>query len=103
VEDAGFSVSALVAYFNFDGLAISKDKHWSYENNVYHFVTADNKTLNGIQKIRFIDKNFITKSEYKKHSSTIKSHCYTTGETCDKCDHSSTSKARVYHIQLVEA
>jgi copper chaperone CopZ len=65
VSDAGFSVGALYATFNFNGIE-PKDGTWfSYEGDTYHFVgDRPYHNLSGQYKLRFVDKSFMSKKEY---------------------------------------
>ena len=61
VEDAGFSVRDITAIFNFKNQKIEEDGHIDYGNDVLHFIGVPDQVLNGPVKLRFIDKQFVSK------------------------------------------
>lgn len=98
VEGAGFSVGMLIADFKFDNLSVSKDYHFSYENDTYHFVNVPDKTLNGVVSIRFVDKGLTSSKEHKKYVALTSMNCIKTGKSESCCK--TASKQRIYHVTL---
>jgi len=92
VKDAGFSVSNLVAVFNFDNVAVKNDFHYNYAGNLYHFMNVNPKNLDGNVRLKVLDKDFIPAAEHKKLSSSPNtSACYKSGIM---------GKSRVYHVTI---
>lgn len=98
VEGAGFSVGELTADFEFQDVKVSKDYHYQFQGNTYHFVNVKDQTLNNIVHLRFIDKGFTSKSEYKKYASLTSLKCIKTGKAENCCN--TTNMQRIYHITL---
>ncbi|MEO6254138.1 MAG: heavy-metal-associated domain-containing protein [Ferruginibacter sp.] len=91
VEDAGFFVANFTVNYHFDELTISKDKHVTVGNNVFHFLNVTDAVLSGDKKIRLLDKGFVSAKEYKKNSSLTKMACYKTGQENGK---------RIFHVTI---
>ncbi|MEO8794570.1 MAG: cation transporter [Daejeonella sp.] len=91
VKDAGFSVSKLVATFNFKDVKVSNDFHYKYGNDIFHFMNVPSKTLNGETKVTVINKDFISANDFKKFASQTKYACYKTGVMGD---------AKVFHLTI---
>jgi copper chaperone CopZ len=98
VEGAGFSVGLLIADFKFKDLHVTKDLHYTFGNEIYHFVNVKEQRLNGIVPVRFVDKGFTSESEYKKYVSLTGYTCIKTGNTEGKSD--SGIKKRIYHVTI---
>ena len=95
VQDAGFSVGGLTADFTFNQVKVDDKGQAIVDGNVYRFVNAKNKTLNGTVKASVVDKNFISGSAFKKQSSTVNSDAYANGTAVVN-----GKKTRVYHLVL---
>lgn len=95
VQDAGFSVGGLTADFNFNQVKIDDKGQAIVDGNVYRFINAKNKTLNGTVKASLIDKNFISGSAFKKQATSVDSDAYANGTTVVN-----GKKTRVYHLVL---
>ena len=95
VQDAGFSVGGLTADFTFNQVKVDDKGQAIVDGNVYRFVNAKNKTLNGTVKASVIDKNFISGSAFKKQSATVNSDAYANGTAVVN-----GKKMRVYHLAL---
>lgn len=91
VKDAGFSVSKLVATFNFNDVKISNDFHYKFGNDLYHFMNVPSKTLDGNVQVTVLDKDFIPAKDYKKYAADSKYACYKSGVM---------GSSRVYHITI---
>ena len=100
VKDAGFSVNKLVAYFNFNEMKVSNDYHFSYQQNIYHFIEPGNKVLNGKTALTFIDRGFIPQKQYSKYASEIKFECYKSGHLEKCCTVNASEKTRIYHVTI---
>ena len=95
VQDAGFSVGGLTASFNFNQLKIDDKGQAVVDGNVYRFVNAKSKTLNGLIKASVVDKNFISGSAFKKQATTANSDAYASGTGVVN-----GKKTRIYHLVL---
>lgn len=95
VQDAGFSVGGLTASFNFNQVKIDDKGQAVVDGNVYRFVNAKSKTLNGIVKASVVDKNFISGSAFKKQATTANSDAYASGTGVVN-----GKKTRIYHLIL---
>jgi copper chaperone CopZ len=72
VVDAGFSVRYLNAKIYFKQVPLSENYCWIFESKHYQFIKTVSKELNGIASVTFIGEKFMSKSEYKKWSASIK-------------------------------
>jgi len=95
VQDAGFSVGGLTADFTFNQVKIDEKGQAIVDGNVYRFVNAKNKTLNGTVKASVVDKNFISGTAFKKQASSVSSDAYSSGSAVVN-----GKKTRVYHLVL---
>ena len=95
VQDAGFSVGGLTASFNFNQLKIDDKGQAVVDGNVYRFVNAKSKILNGTVKASVVDKNFISGSAFKKQATTANSDAYASGTGVVN-----GKKTRIYHLVL---
>ena len=95
VQDAGFSVGGLTASFNFNQVKIDDKGQAVVDGNVYRFVNAKSKTLNGTVKASIVDKNFISGSAFKKQATTANSDAYASGTGVVN-----GKKTRIYHLVL---
>ena len=95
VQDAGFSVGGLTASFNFNQVKIDDKGQAVIDGNVYRFVNAKSKTLNGTVKASVVDKNFISGSAFKKQATTANSDAYASGTGVVN-----GKKTRIYHLVL---
>ena len=66
VIDAGFSVAYLNASFDFKEHPIDTDNCWNYEYEAYQFIDVKQPKLKGEMILKFIGKNFLSRSEMKK-------------------------------------
>ncbi len=101
VEGAGFFVANLWAHANFNQLAVKNDAHVTVDDMTFHFMDVKNQTLNGTQKIKLLDKNFVVAKEYKKMSKLTTMQCYESGYMDECCNVGrKTTKQRVYHVTI---
>lgn len=91
VKGAGFSVSKLVAVFDFNQVKISNNYHFDYAGSKYHFMEVSSRTLNGPVRLHVLDKDFIPAGEFKTRSGKTEFECYKTGLM---------GKTRTYHVTL---
>ncbi|WP_053058395.1 heavy-metal-associated domain-containing protein [Pedobacter sp. BMA] len=95
VQDAGFSVGGLMAEFTFNQVKVDDKGQAIVDGNVYRFVNAKNKTLNGTVKAAVVDKDFISGSAFKKQAATVNSDAYSSGAAVVN-----GKKTRVFHLVL---
>ncbi|WP_285010092.1 heavy-metal-associated domain-containing protein [Pedobacter faecalis] len=95
VQDAGFSVGNLAATFNFNQVKVDPSGKALAGSEVYHFVNAKNKVLNGKVKASVVDKGFISNAEYKKKAAEVKSEAYKSGYAMVN-----GKRTRVYHLSI---
>ncbi len=62
VEKAGFFVGSMVLFMNFSNQAVEDNK----QINNYIFIDTKAQTLNGLTKVRLLDKGYVTSKEHKK-------------------------------------
>lgn len=98
IEGAGFSVGELTADFKFSNVNISKDYHYEFEGNTYHFVNVSDKKLDNTTAIKFVDKGLISPKEHKKYAGLTSMKCIKTGKP-DKCCHVDSNQ-RIYHVTI---
>ncbi len=95
VQDAGFSVGGLTASFNFNDVKVDDKGQAIIDGNVYRFVNAKSKTLNGTVKASIVDKDFISGSAFKKQATNANSDAYASGTGVVN-----GKKTRIYHLIL---
>lgn len=95
VQDAGFSVGGLTASFNFNDVKVDDKGQAIIDGNVYRFVNAKSKTLNGTVKASIVDKDFVSGSAFKKQATNANSDAYASGTGVVN-----GKKTRIYHLIL---
>ncbi|MEI6815285.1 MAG: heavy metal-associated domain-containing protein [Bacteroidota bacterium] len=75
VVDAGFSVGGMTAEINLKKISISKDFCLEYEGAIYHFISTENKELNGLVGLQFIGPRYMRKKDFKKYKSMLSTPC----------------------------
>lgn len=95
VDDAGFSVGFLQATLQFDNVAVDEKGQAIVGDKVYRFENLKNSTLNGPVKVAIIDKDFISKSAYKKNLDKVSSDAY-----ADGLGTINGKKTRIYHLTI---
>jgi copper chaperone CopZ len=95
VQDAGFSVGNLSAVFTFNNLKVDESGQAIIGTNVYKFLNAKSKTLNGEVKVNVVDKNFISNSSFKQKEAQFKADTYAQGYGTVN-----GKKTRIYHLTI---
>lgn len=95
VQDAGFSVGNLSATINFKNTVVDAQGLAQVDGNVYQFVNAKSKTLNGPVTAQVVDKDFITSSAFKKRAAALKSPVYLSGK-----GQIAGREQRVFHLSI---
>ncbi|SMD16658.1 heavy-metal-associated domain-containing protein [Pedobacter nyackensis] len=93
VEDAGFSVGNLDAVFNFSNTKVDDKGLAIAGTNVYQFLNAKDKTLNGPVKATVVDKDFMSGSAFKKKATQVSLESYKTGSGMVN-----GKMTRIYHL-----
>jgi copper chaperone CopZ len=65
VEDAGFSVSRFVAAIHFNNVQLKDDGTVTIGNYTFSIINGKDQLLNGIQRVKLLDKGFVSSKEYK--------------------------------------
>lgn len=86
VEDAGFFVGSFIAYLNVTNIDVTDNKQLAQ----YTFIDNKPQTVNGVIKVKVLDKGFVTAKEYKKLQRTyVKYSSYNKENSKD------------YHIKII--
>ncbi|HEX4374541.1 MAG TPA: heavy-metal-associated domain-containing protein [Puia sp.] len=103
VEGAGFSIAKFWITINWNDQKINNDEHVSIEGVNFHFMNVKPQTLNGVQRLQVIDKNYVSAKEFKKCSAYTTMPCYQTGlmsNCCKSKNGSLASSGRIYHVTI---
>lgn len=95
VQDAGFSIGNMTIVFLFSNLKLDENGQAVSGPDVYKFLNAKNKTLNGEVKASIVDRNFISGASYKQKAVQFKSESYVSGYGMVN-----GKKTRVYHLTI---
>jgi len=94
VEDAGFSVGSLIIFMPFNKIEVYDDFHYSVGDITYHFMDTEKQVLDGIAKMKVIDKGFVSDKEYNKYLKlSSKYPCYNAGKMDNVKMH--------YHLKVI--
>jgi copper chaperone CopZ len=74
VQDAGFSVGSLVVEMNLKNVSAANNSSFTYNNSNFIFVETPTKSLNGVVKLKLLDKGFITDKEFKQMAKNAKQY-----------------------------
>lgn len=66
IEKAGFFVGSMIFTINFDNQKITDNLQITNGNLDLLFIDSDSKILNGVTKLKVLNKGFVTAKEYKK-------------------------------------
>jgi copper chaperone CopZ len=95
VEDAGFSVGSLILFMEFNNTSVFDAYRFTKDETSYHFIDTKNKQLNNIEKIKVLDKGFMSDKEYKKYEKIYSKYpCYTPAKIDSPKQH--------YHLKVIE-
>jgi copper chaperone CopZ len=103
VEDAGFSIAKFWIYIAGDNQQVTNDEHVVLGGREFHFMHVSPQTLNGLQRLQVIDKNFVSAKEFKKWSALTSMPCYQTGmmgNCCRSREGVAISSGRIYHVTI---
>ena len=65
VENAGFTVSALVATVNFANAKVTDNQSVKIEEKTFYIENTKVQSLDGIRQVKILDKGFVSPREYK--------------------------------------
>jgi copper chaperone CopZ len=86
VEKAGFFIGSMVLSVNFANQNIEDNK----QIDNYIFIDTKAQTLNGLAKVKVLDKGYVTAKEYKKLAKTfVKYQTYAKGDE------------RIFHLKAI--
>jgi copper chaperone CopZ len=68
VENAGFTVYGFVATILFDNVQVIKSQSVSMGGKIFLFTALKEQTLNGPQKIKVLDKGFVSPKETRSNA-----------------------------------
>jgi copper chaperone CopZ len=68
VENAGFSVVSFVATILFNNVHVTNSQPVAIEDKTFLFVNIKDQSLDGIKKIKVLDKGFVSPKEYKRNA-----------------------------------
>ena len=71
VVSAGFSVSKLIAIYNFNNLKISDRFIYAKDGATYEFIDGRDQLLEGSTRLQVIDKGFVSGKILKKYSAEL--------------------------------
>ncbi len=101
VEKAGYKVANFWATINVNNVAAKNDVHFTTNNKTFHFLNVKEQLLNGLLKVRMLDKGFVSSAEYKKNAKLTKLKCYKTGFMDACCNvENANDKTRIFHITI---
>lgn len=66
IEKAGFFVGSMIITINFDDQKVTDNLQITNGNLDLFFIDSDSKILNGVTKLKVLNKGFVTAKEYKK-------------------------------------
>jgi len=95
VQDAGFSIGDLSATMTFKNTEIDAAGVAKMDGNVYQFVNAKSKTLDGPVTAQVIDKDFISSSAFKKKAAELNSATYLKGKGMI-----AGKEQRIFHLSI---
>ncbi len=68
VENAGFTVTSFVATILFNNVQVIKDQPVTIGDKSFLFVNMNGQSLNGVKKVKVLDKGFVSAKEFKKNA-----------------------------------
>jgi copper chaperone CopZ len=67
VENAGFTVCGFVATILFNNVRVVNSQPVTIEDKTFLFVNMKDQLLNGVKKVKLLDKGFVSQKEYKRN------------------------------------
>jgi copper chaperone CopZ len=68
VENAGFTVTGFVATIVFNNAQVKNSQVVTIEDKTLLFVNMKEQSLNGVKKVKILDKGFVSPKEYKRNA-----------------------------------
>jgi copper chaperone CopZ len=101
VEDAGFFVANFTATVQFDKQVLNSDEHVNVHGMLLHFLDAKGQTIEGEQKLKLLDKGYVSTKTWKQNNKLTKMECYKTGVAAACCSKEvATEGKRVFHVSI---
>jgi copper chaperone CopZ len=95
VQDAGFSIANMTAVFKFNNLKVDESGQAFAGTDVYQFLNAKSKVLNGEVKASIVDKNFVSGPVFKRNAAQFKTESYASGYGLVE-----GKKTRIFHLSI---
>ena len=95
VQDAGFSIANMTAVFKFNNLKVDEKGKAAAGADVYQFLNAKGKTLNGEVKASVLDKNFVSGAVFKQKAAQFNAESYVSGYGMVD-----GRKTRIFHLSI---
>jgi copper chaperone CopZ len=73
VENAGFTVTSFVATILFNNVQVINSQPVTIEDKTFLFVNMKEQSLDGLKKVKILDKGFVSSREYKRSAFPISS------------------------------
>jgi copper chaperone CopZ len=73
VENAGFTVTGFVATIIFDNIQVKNNQCVTIEDKTFLFVNMKEQSLNGVKRVKILDKGFVSAKEYKRNAFPVSS------------------------------
>ncbi len=73
VENAGFSVVSFVATIAFNNVAVTNSQPVTSAGKSFLFVNMKEPALDGVKKVKILDKGFVSPKEYKRNAFPVSS------------------------------
>jgi copper chaperone CopZ len=103
VEGAGFSISGFWVTANLGKMDVANDEHVELSGLHLHFMHVRPQSVAGVQRLRVIDKGFVSQKEFKTCSTYTSMPCYQSGvmaSCCNSRDGKNLGTGRIYHVTL---
>lgn len=68
VESAGFTVTGFVATIHFNNVQVRASQPVTIEDKTFLFTNIKDQSLNGIKRVKVLDKGFVSPKEYRKNA-----------------------------------
>ena len=68
VENAGFTVTGFVATILFNNVQVINSQPVTIGDKTFLFVNMKDQSLNGVKKVKVLDKGFVSPKEYKRNA-----------------------------------
>ena len=73
VENAGFTVTGFVANILFTNVQVINSQPVTIEDKTFFLINVKDQPLNGVKKVKVLDKGFVSPKEYKRNAFPVSS------------------------------